>query len=210
MSAHPWQRGIAIATLTAAAACAWAAGAALAKPPDEPPPPATPEAPAAAESTAPEPPAAPVLTGEVTREQIEESVPDWVAEEVAAQPDPTAARALAAVPPGAEVTVYLGTWCGDSKRELPRLWRALDETGGAAPIALRYVAVARDKKEPATLTEGAGLLYVPTFVVERDGREVGRIVEESPHGVERDLLALLDGSARGVVSARDDLQPPPP
>ncbi len=51
---------------------------------------------------------------------------------------------------------------------------------------------------------------MPTFVVLRDGREVGRIVEESPHGVERDLLALLDGSARGVVSARDDLQPPQP
>lgn len=200
MSAHTWRRGAAIATLTAAAACAWAAGAALAKPPDEPPPPATPEATATA----------PVLTGEVTREQIEESVPDWVAEEVSAQPDPAAAQALAAVPPGAEVTVYLGTWCGDSKRELPRLWRALDGTGGAAPIAFRYVAVARDKKEPASLTAGADLRYVPTFVVERDGREVGRIVEESPHGVERDLLALLDGSARGVVSARDDLQPPPP
>jgi len=210
MSAHPWRRGVAIAALTAATACGWAVGAALAKPPDEPPPPATPEAPAAAESAASETPEAPVLTGEVTREQIEESVPDWVAEEVAAQPDPAAAQALAAVPPGAEVTVYLGTWCGDSKRELPRLWRALDETGGAAPIALRYVAVARDKKEPASLTAGAALRYVPTFVVERDGREVGRIVEESPHGVECDLLALLDGSARGVVSVRDDLQPPPP
>jgi hypothetical protein len=214
MSAHRWRHGLAIAALTAAAACAWAADAALAKPPDEPPPPATPEVPPAVESPAPETPAAPVLTGEVTREQIEESVPEWVAEEVSAQPDPAAARALAAAPPGGEVTVYLGTWCSDSKRELPRLWRAIDlmqgETGGAVPFALRYVAVARDKKEPASLTAGADLRYVPTFVVERDGREVGRIVEESPHGIERDLLALLDGSARGVVSARDDLQPPPP
>lgn len=204
MSARSRRYGVAAAVFVTVAAYAWA------KPPDEPPPPATPEATATAESPAPEPPVAPVLTGEVTREQIEESVPDWVAEEVTAQPDPAAARALAAVPPGAEVTVYLGTWCGDSKRELPRLWRALDETGGAAPVAFRYVAVGRDKKEPVALTADAGLLYVPTFVVERDGREVGRIVEESPHGVERDLLALLDGSARGVVSARDDLQPPPP
>ena len=193
MSARSRRYGVAIAGFVTVAAYAWA------KPPDEPPPPATPE-----------PPAAPVLTGEVTREQIEESVPDWVAEEVTAQPDMSAAQALAAVSPGAEVTVYLGTWCGDSKRELPRLWRALDETGGAAPVAFRYVAVGRDKKEPVALTEGADLRYVPTFVVERDGREVGRIVEESPHGVERDLLALLDGSARGVVSARDDLQPPQP
>jgi len=163
-----------------------------------------------------EPPPAPaatpeeaVLTGEVTREQVEEAAPDWVEAEVDAQPDPAAARALTAVPRGARVTVYLGTWCSDSKRELARLWRALDETGGAGPFALRYVAVARSKQEPAALLTGSGLEYVPTFVVERDGREVGRIVEQSPQGIERDLLALLDGTAHGLVSARQDLQPQP-
>lgn len=164
---------------------------------------------AAAESEEPEP-QEPVLTGEVTREQVEESVPDWVEAEVAATPDAGAARALAAVPPGAQVTVYLGTWCSDSKRELARFWRALDETGGAVPFTLRYVAVARDKKEPVALVEGSGLQYVPTLVVERDGREVGRIVESAPQGIERDLLSLLDGTAQGLVSARTDLQPAQP
>ncbi len=156
----------------------------------------------------------PVLTGEVTREQVEEALPAWVKVEVDAQPDVAAARALAAVPPGAVVTVYLGTWCGDSKRELARFWRAVDlmmgETASAVPFTLRYVGVARDKKEPAALLAGVGLEYVPTFLVERDGREVGRIVEQSPQGVERDLLALLDGTVHGVVSARTDLQPQPP
>ncbi|HEX5759379.1 MAG TPA: hypothetical protein VF121_09315 [Thermoanaerobaculia bacterium] len=197
MSAGAWQRGIAIAVLMAAAACAWA------KPPDEPPPPTAPapEAAPAAEE--------PILTGEVTREQVEEFLPDWVQEEVAAQPDAAAVQALAAVPAGAEVTVYLGTWCSDSRRELARFWRVLDEAGGTLPFALRYVAVGRDKNEPAALTAGAGLLYVPTFVVERDGREVGRIVEAAPRGIEGDLAALLDGTASGVVSAREDLPPQP-
>jgi hypothetical protein len=165
---------------------------------------------AAAAAAAQAEPQEPVLTGEVTREQVEESVPDWIHAEVQAQPDLAIARALAAAPPGAAITVYLGTWCGDSKRELARFWRALDETASAVPFTLRYVAVARGKKEPAALLAGVGLLYVPTFVVERDGREVGRIVEQSPQGIERDLLGLLDGSARGVVSARADLQPQPP
>jgi hypothetical protein len=109
------------------------------------------------------------------------------------------------------VTVFLGTWCSDSKRELARLWRAFDDlmgtSGREAPFAVRYVAVARDKQEPAELTAGRDLHYVPTFVVEREGREVGRIVETAPQGIERDLLALLDGSAQGVLSARGDLQP---
>lgn len=184
---RPWLHGLAMALV--------AAGCAAAR-----------ETPATAPAAAPE---EPVLTGEVTREQVEEFVPDWVQEEVAAQPEAAAVQGLAAVAPGAEVTVYLGTWCSDSKRELARLWRALDEAGGAVPFALRYVAVGRDKEEPAALTGGADLRYVPTFVVARGGREVGRIVESAPNGIERDLLALLEGSASGTVSGREDLQPQP-
>jgi len=152
----------------------------------------------------------PVLVGPVTREQVEEAVPDWVQAEVEAAPDPAAVRALtalAAAKPGAEVTVYLGTWCGDSRRELARFWRALDDSGGVAPFAVKYIGVDRDKKEPAALVADSGLLYVPTFVVRRDGREVGRIVEQSPNGVERDLLSLVDGSAQGLLTAKPELLP---
>lgn len=146
-------------------------------------------------------PEKPVLTGEVGREQVEATVPDWVEAEVASEVDTEAARALAAVAPEAEVTVFFGTWCSDSRRELARLWRAFDEIGGEVPFEIHWIGVDRAKKEPADLVAGADLLYVPTFVVVRDGREVGRIVETSPHGIENDLLALLTGKASGVLSA---------
>ncbi len=146
-------------------------------------------------------PEKPVLTGEVGREQVEATVPDWVEAELAAEIDAEAARTLAAVAPGAEVTVFFGTWCSDSRRELARLWRAFDEIGGEVPFEIRWIGVDRDKKEPADRVAGADLRYVPTFIVVRDGREVGRIVETSPHGIENDLLALLTGKASGVLSA---------
>lgn len=168
-----------------------------------PPPPAS--SPKAA-APAPDPQ---VLLGPVTREQVETAVPAWVQAEVEAKPDLAAARALAAVAPGAEVTVLLGTWCSDSRREISRLWKALDAIGAAAgggpsgglPFTLTYLGVDEAKKEPAAAVAAAGLKYVPTLIVRRDGREVGRIVEESPHGVEVDLLALLGGEASGVLSA---------
>lgn len=169
-------------------------------------PPAT-GAPAPTEAQAEEEPA---LVGAVTREQIEESHPDWVQAEVSAAPDAEAARALAAVEPGAEVTVFLGTWCGDSAREVPRLWRALDETGGEVPFKIHYIGVDRKKKEPAAPVANYEIEYVPTFIVSRQGREVGRIVEEAPHGVERDLLALLSGKAQGVLSASQPGEAGPP
>ena len=52
---------------------------------------------------------------------------------------------------------------------------------------------------------GVDLIRVPTFVVRRDGRELGRIVEESPNGIENDLLALLTGDSTGTLTASEDL-----
>lgn len=167
-----------------------------------------------AESAEPrtEAPAADALVGQVSREQIETAHPEWVQSEVAAAPDAESARGLAAVAPGAEVTVFLGTWCGDSEREVPRLWRALDEAGGSVPFQIHYIGVDRQKKEPAAPIANYEIEFVPTFIVSRDGREVGRIVEQAPHGVERDLLALLSGQARGALSASQpgDAGPPSP
>jgi thiol-disulfide isomerase/thioredoxin len=147
----------------------------------------------------------PVVVGPTGREAVEAAVPDWVQAEVEAQPDAEAAQALAAVESGAEVTVFLGTWCGDSRRELARFWRALDDTGGVAPFRIRYIGVDRAKKEPAAAVAESDIRYLPTFIVLRDGREVGRIVETSPHGIEKDLLALLTGRTTGVIATREDL-----
>lgn len=147
-----------------------------------------------------------VLVGDVTREQIEEAVPDWAQAEAESSPDPEACRALAAVDPGADVTVFLGTWCGDSRREVPRLWKALDLAGPAVPFEIHYIGVDRDKKEPAGRQAGDDIRYVPTFIVSRNGQEIGRIVEHSPSGIEKDLLALLTGQARGLITSRTDLQ----
>ncbi|HYO11819.1 MAG TPA: thioredoxin family protein [Thermoanaerobaculia bacterium] len=147
-----------------------------------------------------------VPVGPVTREQVEAAAPQWVQIQVEAKIDSEVARALASVEPGAEVTVFLGTWCGDSGREVPRFWRALDEAGAALPFQVRYIAVDAEKKQPGEAVTGNDIRYVPTFIVRREGREVGRIVEESPNGIEKDLLALLTGREKGLITTREDLQ----
>lgn len=147
----------------------------------------------------------PVLLGPLTREEIEVAAPDWVEAEIEAQPDLDAAMLLESSLAGAEVVVFLGTWCSDSRRELPRLWRAFDDIGADHPGQIRYIGVDRDKQEPRELLDGQDVLYVPTFIVRRDGHEVGRIVEESPSGIERDLAALLSGTKQGLVTAKHEL-----
>ncbi len=149
------------------------------------------------------------LVGLLTRAEIEAALPDWVVAQVEARPDSEQAVAMAAAGSAASrVTVYLGTWCSDSRRELSRFWRAIDEAGGEAAFELAYVGVSRDKEQPAERLEGLGLEYVPTFVVEIEGAETGRIVEESPHGIEHDLAALLRGEATGLITAKEELLRP--
>ncbi|HEY0782141.1 MAG TPA: hypothetical protein VGE98_06800 [Thermoanaerobaculia bacterium] len=165
-----------------------------------------PQAPAAAGQPAhPHDPS--VLVGEVSRTQVEAAVPEWVQVEVEAKPDDAAAQALTQVPPGADVTVLFGTWCGDSRREVSRLWRALDDAGAPVPFAIHYIAVDETKKQPKAAVDEVGLRYVPTLIVRRDGHEIGRIIEVPPHGVEVDLLALLTGKAQGVLTASPKMAP---
>lgn len=128
-------------------------------------------------------------------------------------PDLEAARALARVPEGAEVVVVLGTWCGDSRREVSRLARALDEAARgrpALPFRVRWLGVDRGKASPGEVGReiaGLGVRYVPTVIVRRDGVEVGRVVESAPEGIERALAAYLGGGRTGVTSGRPELAP---
>lgn len=139
--------------------------------------------------------------GRVERADIE-ALPAWQQAQERAQVEEEGARALRTVASGATVRVFLGTWCGDSRRELSRFWKALDAAGGAVPFTIEYVAVDRTLQAPGGLAEGQSLLYVPTFIVVRDGKEVGRIVESAETSIEQDLASLLRRDRTGVISGR--------
>ncbi len=143
------------------------------------------------------------LVGEVSAGQVL-AVPGWAEVHDAAEIDAEAAQALGEVPPGATLDVFLGTWCSDSRREVPRFLRALSARG-EVPFTVRYVGVDRSVAEPAGLLAGRDIRFVPTFIVRRDGAEVGRVVESAPRGIEVEVHALLAGEARGVISRRADL-----
>ena len=146
-----------------------------------------------------------ILLGSVTRAEIEAAIPDWVSEAMASQPDLEATDRLLQAIDGAEVVVYLGSWCDDTRRELGRFWWALDSLAVEGPSQVTYVAVDRSLTEPADQVAGVGLIRVPTIVVRRGGVEQGRIVEESPNGIEIDLLGLLGGEVSGTITASEDL-----
>lgn len=85
---------------------------------------------------------------------------------------------------GTSVLVFMGTWCHDSVREVPRFLKLLDQSGVSLQ-QLQLIAVGLDKKDPAGLAQQYNLLYTPTIIVLDNDRELYRMVER-PKG----LLAL--------------------
>ena len=91
--------------------------------------------------------------------------------------------------------VFLGTWCGDSRRELPRMEKIFSEMGIDMSNVL-IVTLDRDKISPNGEQEGKDIRYVPTLIVSKDNQEIGRIVE-SPSSetatLESDLFEISLG-----------------
>lgn len=88
---------------------------------------------------------------------------------------------------------FMGTWCGDSKREIPNFYKILDEAEFDYKN-LELVTVNRQKKANG-LEKGFDVIRVPTFIFYRDGKEVGRFVEHAVEDstVEEDFLKILSG-----------------
>ena len=149
-------------------------------------------APGAAEEEDP-----PKLLGRCTTAQLEaEPFSEWyVAGHDAYVGDPQVLRSLRnAGLDGVEVTIFFGAWCGDSRREVPRMVKLLEQAG--LPTArVHLIAVDRGgdahKRSPDGEERGREIYRVPTLVVERAGRELSRIVEFPVLSLERDLLAIL-------------------
>ncbi len=89
--------------------------------------------------------------------------------------------------------VFLGTWCPDTQRELPRFLKILD-TEKLPLRVLEYHAVDRNKKSGEMLPTAFAIRFVPTFVFMRNGREVGRIVEAPNTTFETDLARMFSAS----------------
>lgn len=90
-----------------------------------------------------------------------------------------------------QIIVFIGTWCDDSHREFPRLMKIL-EAANYPMDKLSIIAVNRKKESPSGEEGLYNIQKVPTIIVKKYGRELGRIVENPKSGyLERDLLEII-------------------
>lgn len=98
---------------------------------------------------------------------------------------------------GVKIEIYFGTWCADSRREVPRFLKIMDEIGvNKSGITLIGVDHADSvyKQSPSKTERELSIYRVPTFRILKSNQEIGRIVEYPIESLESDLLSILNGS----------------
>jgi len=92
------------------------------------------------------------------------------------------------------IVLFMGTWCGDSKLEVPRFYKVL-ESANFSMEQLTAIALSREKgaykKSPSQEEKGLNIHRVPTFIIYKNGIEVNRIVEHPKTTLEGDLLEIV-------------------
>ncbi|MFT3935371.1 MAG: hypothetical protein QM726_17225 [Chitinophagaceae bacterium] len=90
--------------------------------------------------------------------------------------------------------IYMGTWCGDSKREVPRMYKIL-AYAGVSPSQIQLVMLDnRDsvyKQSPQHEEKNKNIHRVPDLLVYENHQELNRIIEYPVTSIEKDLLAIL-------------------
>ncbi len=86
--------------------------------------------------------------------------------------------------------VIMGSWCGDSQQQIPRFIKLLDKleykNRKLAILAIDHFFKAKDFEKGTNKIE-----KVPTIIILRKGKEIGRIIETPKETLEKDLLNIL-------------------
>ncbi len=89
-----------------------------------------------------------------------------------------------------EITVIVGTWCTDCHHHVGK-FIALMEAKSKLLWKVNYIAVDRKKQDPDGLAAAYEFTKVPTFIIKKEGREVGRIEEKPMVSLEVDLFSII-------------------
>jgi len=91
-----------------------------------------------------------------------------------------------------KIVIVMGTWCGDSKMWVPYFFRML-ELMDYDQSKVKIIAINRDKKAEGVDLSKYKIERIPTFIIyDKDGKELGRIVESPRYSLEDDLLEILE------------------
>jgi thiol-disulfide isomerase/thioredoxin len=88
------------------------------------------------------------------------------------------------------IKIILGSWCPDSRREVPRFMKILDLWKFPAD-KVTFIGTDVNKVSPIGDFESLDIQRVPTFIIYKNNSEAGRIIEVPKTSLEQDIVNIL-------------------
>jgi thiol-disulfide isomerase/thioredoxin len=125
-----------------------------------------------------------ILKGFISRDLLEKDTTyKWYASSRNGYtPNAEALTALTKDRDSIQLLVFMGTWCGDSHFIIPKFY-SLTDAAGFSQDRITLLGVDRRKKTISHLTEALEVKNVPTIIVMKNGKELGRVVEYGKYGM---------------------------
>ena len=134
-----------------------------------------------------------IIKGFITKQELAtDTAFTWFAQNQQGYiPDQNALQLLRTNRDSVNIIAFGGTWCGDTKNILPKFF-VLTDAAGLSQDRITLLGVDRSKKTIQHLSEAFGITNVPTLIVMKNGKEVGRVVEYGHTGLfDKDLAEIL-------------------
>ena len=124
------------------------------------------------------------LKGIISREVlVNDTSFHWYAENLKGYtPNAAALEGLKKNKDSIQLLTFMGTWCEDSHSIIPKFF-ALTDAAGFSQDRITLIGVDREKKTLSHLSEALNVTLVPTIMVMKNGKEIGRVVEFGKYGM---------------------------
>ncbi len=93
-----------------------------------------------------------------------------------------------------KIKVFMGSWCSDSKRELPPFFKMLAAMDFDQDH-LEMFAMSEEKTTPSNFEKGLEIYKIPTIIFFKNGEEINRFVELPVTTLESDIQKIITGAA---------------
>jgi thiol-disulfide isomerase/thioredoxin len=85
----------------------------------------------------------------------------------------------------------MGTWCHDSKREVPRVIKLFNLLA-LENERIKIVALNKQKKGYFKNYKSFNIKRTPTIIFFKNGKEIGRIIERPSESIEENFFQFVD------------------
>ena len=138
--------------------------------------------------------------GSMSLEELWQTAPVWKAIADVYEPDGAIVERLRAIDAPVTLQVVLATWCGDSRQHVPRLLKSIARAANPN-ITVELTGIGPEFVTPMAVIAEENITNVPTVIVRRAGREIGRMVETpAAKSVEEDVADIVAGTPKAHPS----------